>query len=390
MTFRALVPFALLLSSAAVACTAEEAEQPTEALFPTDRCPEQGVTCEMFGRAADADAKGPAYELGSATKPATMTLVHQSNAQWDPVDLEFNPRSPQDLWISNYRTGHVSIVKNIGTSQVQVIERRDPAYSHFMNKPPAFAFSGVTTQWGQTWATCGDGDNGGNYFMGPTLYSAELNIFGGNNTQTNLGSHLDMLHSTSFCRGIAWAGTGNKFYAFNSFNGAIDFYDFQADHGPGFDDHSDGIIRRFWNGKVKGVDGIMSHVSFDTAAQKLFVADTGNRRILILDPNEGQRMTNMPGNERVVERAYYEAPVVELTAGGELEAPSGLEASGGLVFTTDAKTSKIHAYSQKDGSLVRSFDTGLPAGSLAGMNFGPDGKIYLVDRMGGAVYRLDP
>ncbi|MFO0737707.1 MAG: hypothetical protein U0270_17575 [Labilithrix sp.] len=391
MSVRPLALFAVLLSSvSAVACAATE-EEPTEALFPADRCTEPGVTCEMFGRAPDADAKGPAYELGSATKPATMTLVHQSNAQWDPIDLEFNPRSPRDLWISNYRTGHMSIVKNIGTSQSQVIERRDPAYSHFMNKPPAFSFSGVSDEWGQTWATCGDGDNGGNYFMGPTLYSAELNIFGGNNTQTNLGSHLDMLHSTPFCRGITWAGTGNQFYTFNSFNKSIDFYDFHKDHGPGFDDHSDGVIRRFWNGKVKGVDGVMSHVSWDNTAKRLFVADTGNKRILVLDPSQGRRMVDMPGNERIDERAYYEAPVEELVApGSELEAPSGLEASGGLVFTTDAKTSKIHAFSQKDGSLVRSLDTHLPAGSLAGMNFGPDGKIYFVDRIGGAVYRLDP
>lgn len=385
-------PFALaavLLSSLVAACAADE-EPATEALFALDRCTEPGVTCEMFGRAPDAEAKGPAYELGTEAKPATMTLVHQTRPEWDPVDLEFNPRSPRDLWISNYRTGHMSIVKNIGTSKVQVIERRDPAYLHFMNKPPAFAFSGVSDEWGQTWATCGDGNNGGNFFMGPTLYSAELDIFGGNNTQTNLGSHLDMLHSTSYCRGITWAGTGNQFFAFNSYNKAIDFYDFTKDHGPGWDDHSDGIIRRFWNGKVKGVDGVMSHLSWDNTAKRLFVADTGNQRILVLDPSQGQRMVNLPGNEQIVERAYYEAPLEELVSGGVLEAPSGLEASGGLVFTTDAKTSKIHAFDQKDGTLVRSFDTHLPAGSLAGMNFGPDGKIYFVDRLGGAVYRLDP
>lgn len=390
MSMRLLALTALVLSSVSVAACASDEEQVTEALFPLERCTEPGTTCEMFGRAGDAAKKAPAYELGSATTPATMTLVHQSNAQWDPVDLAFNPRSPRDLWISNYRTGHATIVKNIGTTQSQVIERRDTAYAHFMNKPPALAFSGVSDEWGQTWATCGDGNNGGNYFMGPTLYSAELNIFGGNNTQTNLGSHLDMLHSTPFCKGITWAGTGNQFFVFNSFNKSVDFYDFKKDHGPGWDDHSDGVIRRFWNGKVEGVDGVMSHVSFDTTAQRLFVADTGHKRILVLDPSKGTRMTNMPGNENIEERAYYEAPLEVLTADGELDQPSGLEASGGLVFTTDAKTSKIHAFSQADGTLVRSYDTHLPTGSLAGMNFGPDGKIYFVDRIGGAVYRLDP
>ena len=33
---------------------------------------------------------------------------------------------------------------------------------------------------------------------------------------------------------------------------------------------------------------------------------------------------------------------------------------------------------------------GLPAGSLAGFTFGPDGKIYLVDLVSSRVYRLDP
>lgn len=389
MRFSWMAPVGLLVSSLVAACAGPE-EQPTEALFPADRCTEPGVTCEMFGRAPSASSKAPAYELGSDAEPAKMTLVHQTNAQWDPVDLEFNPRSPRDLWISNYRTGHMSIVKNIGTSKAQVIERRDPAYSHFMNKPPGFAFSGVSDEWGQTWATCGDGDNGGNYFMGPTLYSAELDIFGGNNTTTNLGSHLDMLHSTPFCRGITWAGTGNQFFLFNSWSKSIDFYDFKKDHGPGWEDHSDGVIRRFWNGKVKGVNGVMSHVSWDNAAKRLFVADTGNKRILVLDPSQAVMTAPMPGNEAIQERAFYETPLVELTSGGVLEAPSGLEASGGVVFTTDAKTSRIHAFAQADGKLLRSFDTHLPAGSLAGMSFGPDGKLYFVDRIGGAIYRLDP
>lgn len=378
----AVAPVALAL----IACTAPTEE---EELFPADRCTGEGVSCDAFGRAVDATEKAPAYELGTDDKPAKMTLVHQSNPLWDPVDLEFNPRSPRDLWINNYKTGHMTVVKNIGTSKAQVIERRDVAWSHFQNKPPAFAF-GSDSQWGQTWGTCGDGDNGGNFFMGPTLYTANLDIFGGQNPTTRLGSHLDMLHSTSYCRGIAWGGEGNKYFAFNSFNKAIDYYDFAADHGPGWDDHSDGIIRRYWNGQLKGVDGVNSSVSWNPTDKRLYVADTGNKRILALDPTAGRFIAPMPGNERIVERAYYEAPVVEVVSGGVLDTPSGLEASGDLIFTTDATTSKIHAFSIAEKKLVRSFDTHLAAGSLSGMNFGPDGKIYFVDRKAGAIYRLDP
>ncbi|HVH48088.1 MAG TPA: hypothetical protein VM925_37400 [Labilithrix sp.] len=388
MSIRHFIPVALFVSASfsALACAAEEQE---EELFDETRCTDEGVSCSAYGR-KDYANKPPAYELGSSTKPARLTVVHQSKAGWEPTDIEFNPRSPRDLWISNYATGHMTIVRNVGTTRVQVVERRDPAYGHFMNSPPAFAMAGTSQSWGQLWATCGDNDNGGNYFMGPTLYSAELNIFGGENRQTGLGSHLDMLHSTSYCRGIAWAGQGNQYFVFNANNKSIDFYDFVKDHGPGWDDHADGRIRRYWNNQVSGVDGVVSHVAWNNDEKKLYVADTGNKRILVLDPAVGRPTAPMQGMEPIVERSYYESPVKVLVGGGVLAAPAGIEASGGLVFVTDAATSQIHAFKVGTGELVRSLDTKLPPGSLAGLNFGPDGKIYFVDRLASRVYRLDP
>jgi sugar lactone lactonase YvrE len=44
-----------------------------------------------------------------------------------------------------------------------------------------------------------------------------------------------------------------------------------------------------------------------------------------------------------------------------------------------------------DGQMqVNYLDTGLPAGSLSGMAFGPDKKLYFVDVLGGRVLRVDP
>lgn len=37
----------------------------------------------------------------------------------------------------------------------------------------------------------------------------------------------------------------NAFYAFCDWHGHIHYYDFQKDHGPGNDDHADGIVRKY-------------------------------------------------------------------------------------------------------------------------------------------------
>lgn len=309
--------------------------------------------CEAYGRAANYATKPEAHELGDGTRTPTMKVVYQGRTGFSPVDLEFNPRNPREPWILHYGTGHATIVRNPGLSTAEVIERRDPAYTHHMYKPAGLAMGGTSTQWGQLWATCGDNDNGGDDHMGPTLYSSDLRLFGYQNPNTGLGTHLDMLHSTPYCRGIAWAGTKNQYWVFNSDAGAIDFYDFKMDPGPGNTDHSDGVVRRF--------------------------------------ANRQRNVAPLPGNEYIAARDYYEGTtktVVSSSAG--LVQPSGIEATGGLAFVTDASTSEIHAFKLSDGSLVRSFDTGLPSGSLASLNFGPEGKIYFADRKGNRVHGLDP
>ena len=387
MTYRMLSPFVLaLLATTALACSSTPAEEePWQ-----DRCEEEGVTCSAYGRQAGYQTRAPAYELGNGTTAPALTVIFQGIAGVEPVDLEFNPRRTKELWVTNYVTSHVSIITNPGKANQTVQELRDPAYSHFMLQPPAIAFGTPHPQWGQQFGTCGDGDNGGNFFMGTTLYTADSRYFG-KQTEEGRGTHLDMLHSTSLCRGIAWGGTGNQYWAFNSQAKSIDFYDFRIEHLPGDDDHSDGVIRRFWKNQVKGVNGLVSHLSFNLEDKKLYVADTGNKRILVLDPSVASSVAPLSGNEPIAERMYFESPVkVLVPTGVTLQAPSGIEASGGLVFVSDAATSKIHAFKIADGSLVKTLATNLPPGSLAGLNFGPDGKIYFVDRKTSRVFRIDP
>jgi hypothetical protein len=380
----------VVLSSVLGGCASETSTDEGDERAPVDRCDEEGVACPAYGR-KNAASMPPGYELGSGTIAPKFTEIWKGPAGHQPVDLEFNPTRSRELWLTNYASSSVSVITDPGLPAQKVKMVRDPAYSHFMNLPPASAFGLVSGEgYGQQWASCGDGDNGGNFFMGPTLYSSDERLMG-KQTAGGLGAHLDMLHSTSFCRGIAWAGAKNSFYTFNAYNKSIEFYDFQKNHAPGEDDHSDGIIRRFWTNQLRGVDGLVSHLSYDADTKKLYVADTGNKRILALDPAKGRRVGPMPGaNENLVERSLYEAPVQVLVAPGTLQQPSGIEASGGLAFVTDAATSTIYAFKLADGGLVKKLETGLPPKSLAGLNFGPDGKIYFVDRIQNRVVRIDP
>ena len=55
----------------------------------------------------------------------------------------------------------------------------------------------------------------------------------------------------------------------------------------------------------------------------------------------------------------------------------------------DHATSELHAF-DLDGTHLRSLDTGLPEGTLSGIEVGPDGRLWFVEMGEGAVYRVDP
>lgn len=326
---------------------------------------------------------------GSATSVDFVQIV-QYQATRRPSDLAFNPLVPGELWVTNYGDDTVAILQGVGASTSKTAKvtgelKLDPAASHFMHHPPALAFGEKGA-----WATCGDGDNGGNYFMGPTLFSSDPAIFATQNKYTGLGSHLDMLHSTSYCRGIAHVG-GNEYFVFNSMQGSIDLYDFHAPHPPGEEDHSDGTIFRYVNGQVAGLDGAMSHVYYDKASRLLYIADTGNQRIAVLDPATGTKGQSFAGSEVIAERRFVNnAKLTELVKPGTLKAPSGIELYRGVLYVTDAATSRFYAFDPKTGALIRSLDTGLPKGALAGFTFGSDSKLYFTNAKAGSIMRIDP
>lgn len=383
--------------SFAVACSSSTPESaPANAGTPTDP-----AAC---ARDAKCATTLPGHEIGTGDGTAgsvDLTEIYAPGAKAQPVDLAFHSERTDELWVIGYGDDAIHVGTGIGSDAPAWKRFLDPAARHFAHKPPALAMGAKTSSTGDgtTWASCGDNDNGqnaqesdgtANLFVGPSLFSGDPTVYS-KRTPQGLGSHLDMLHESPFCRGIAHV-EANVYWVFNAYDKALDLYDFAGDHGPGNDDHSNGVVMRYAQGQVKGAtDGTPSHLFFDASDSFLYVADTGNQRIVRLDTKSGTKSGRIT---RVLEPlkdqgVMKDATIEVVVDTGVLTAPSGLEVKGDLIFVTDAATSTFHVF-DKSGTKVRSLETGLPPGSLAGFTFGPDGKIYFADKVGGRVLRIDP
>lgn len=392
MSFRTTLPLlSVLVGLSAFACTNKKV-----VLRDADASEQEAAGTEACDTAvAPCVAASTGAELGSgdgSPESVTFTEIYgDAKEAQQLVDLAFAEKDPTQLWVLAYGDSTVHIgtgVTETSNGEWQVL--RDPAAGHFMYKPPALAM-GADGYWG----TCGDNDDSQNdprgeprYFMGPATFTTDLTVFA--TSPTNLGSHYDMLHNTSFCRGIAHQ-EANIFWTFNGQFGSIEKYNFNEWHEPGGDDHSDGEIYRYVTGKVKGVEGVSSHLFYDPSDKMLYIADTGNQRIARLDTTTGEEGSPVsPRNEILKRSAVMKNAIIEdVVPAGTLEQPSGIEVKDGLIYVTDAATSTFYVF-DKSGDELRHLETGLPKGSLSGFTFGPDGKIYFTDRNGGKVIRIDP
>jgi hypothetical protein len=375
-------------------------------------CPEATPYCNPAGACAEPPPAGAIGWGDGSPQSVTLEKIFTSAAARQATDLEFNNTRPNELWVlhrwpasaaactSLQQTragctaleGSVTVIFDPATPDQRSEWKKDANAWHFMRRPPALAF-GVDG----FFATCGEARTG-NFlddpadFIGPTLWWSDFSLFGVDPPPepTMNGTHFDMLHATPYCVGIAHEAA-NIYWVFNGDIGALDRYDFNEDHGPGADDHSDGEIHRYAPGTLRRVEGVPGHLVYNSDDHHVYVADTGNGRIVKLDAQSG-----VPDGEisPVYEPlqgtvAFADAVVTEVVAPGLLERPSGLELHGGLLYVTDNATSRIYAF-DLEGNEVRRLDTGLPAGSLAGLTFSPDGVLYFVDLTSSDVYRILP
>jgi len=334
--------------------------------------------------------------LGRNGSAAVVEILGPASGLKAPRDLAFNPLRPDELWVVNDGDNSVVIVHDASTDSRRAERRRDSAADHFLHRPTSIAFGADATTFGSvgTFGTCGESRNengieGAEDFMGPALWTSDLAVFA-KKDPIGLGSHLDMLHNSPLCMGIAHE-SANVYWTFSGKTNAIVRYDFALDHDVGLDDHSDGGSLEYVRGEVKYAPGIPSHLLYRAADAMLFIADTGNGRVAKLDTKSGTRGVRLATKEPQKGGHYRMTGAVlsDVVAPGVLAAPSGLEIHDDVLFVSDNATGRIVAF-DLEGKQLNALDSGLGAGALAGLAFGPDGKLYFVDIAGSRLFRLEP
>ena len=322
-------------------------------------------------------------------------VADENDGLLGPRDLDFNPAVQGELWVINRGDDAALTISNVGTTAQTILRRKDPFALHFMEETAALSFSA-----GMKFGTCGESRNTydeqeqANDFMGPALWSADAAIFAISNPEAvdevgyDLGSHLDMMHETPLCMGIAWV-SDNIYFVFEGSTGTIARYDFKTDHGPGFDDHGDGTVERFVDVDVARTADVPSHMVYDHDSELLYVADTGNNRVNVLDVSTAFQTDEFGGFETLVQESTGATwtPFV-LGADGDLQAPSGLALHKGVLFVGDNLSSRVSAF-DLEGNLLQTLDLDIDEGGLMGMRVSPDGEsLYVTDFIGNRVLRV--
>ncbi len=316
-----------------------------------------------------------------------------------PRDLAFDPEIPDRLWVVNEADDSVTIVFDAGLDTQSTEHLIDPYALHFMDGVSSIAF-------GQpgTFGTCQDSRNtynnpngNPNDFMGPTLWSSDLDVFATSNqeaidylsdlfnTYVDLGSHLDMQHETPMCTGIAWE-RDNRYWTFDGLNKTIDMVDFNEDHGVGYDDHSDGVTAQYDSGGISYTDGLSNHMVFDQDTAMVYISDPGNGRVMVLDTTAGTQGSDLSINEPRTE--HYEMDGVaatEFITG--LNTPTGLAIQSGLLYVGDYKTGTIYAFDLDSGEQVDSLAIGR---AVMGITAPYPDELWLTDTIANEVIRITP
>lgn len=324
-----------------------------------------------------------------------VTIADAGDQVNKPTDLDFHPNlTLNQLWVINKDTensgGSTVTIMNTGEPNQNAIWKRDGNAWHFMSLPTGIAFSPNGNFANSPGVLDANHTPQPNEFTGPALWSSDLDIYaepsGGN------GSHLDMLHESPYCQGIA-AETGNAFWVFDGFSDDIVRYDFVEDHGPGNSYHGDAIIRRYRDDEVSRDPNhqIVSHLEMDADLQWLYVVDHGNDRVIRIDITTGTVGGTPPygPHEQVVQYTNVTGYTQETVVSEGLTKPAGIDVIGNRMLVSEYESGDIVIYDISSMPAVEldRIETGFS--SLQGIVIGPNGKIYGVDFDTETVYMVD-
>ena len=370
------IAFSILsLSLLMVACKKDKVEEEEEMCTP-----DSGLVTQFYS------------SLGTTNTPGYTVIADATDQVISPQDLDFHPNVSRqnELWILNkgtQNTGSSTVtISNAGQTSQATDRRIDGNAWHFMSLSTAIAFSPENENFGTSPGVYDANHNGGAPFTGPALWSSDMSIYarpsGGN------GSHLDMLHESPYCMGIAHE-IDNVFWVFDGNASQIVKYDFKSDHGPGNSNHDDGQVDRYIDISVSRKAGVPSHMVIDKESGWLYIADTGNKRILRMKINSGTKKRDLPLlYEVLAQRREMESPEWEVFADTDLVDPCGIEVIGNRLFVSDNSTNKIIAYRLDTKEELARIQT--TATSIKGIKVGPNGKLWYVDYSSNKVVRVDP
>jgi len=332
------------------------------------------------------------YAEGNREEPSFTVIAERADRVQEPQDLDFHPTRDNELWIVNKGTdasgGSTVTISNAGLANQSELWRRDGNAWHFMALPSAISFSKSNENFGTT-ANIQDANRQGGTFTGPSLWSSDMSIYAQDPGPGLNGSHLDMLHGSPYCMGME-SDEDNAFWVFDSYNGHIAWYDFAADHGPGHDDHSDGVVYRYVEMPLtRDASGIPSHIVEDDASGILFVCDPANSRVLWMNTQSGSIDKTLPLiNEQLASHQEMKDLEWGVFADAGLNKPCGIEVIGDVLYVSDNATGEIIAYN-KETKVELARITASEKG-IMGLKADKNGALFFVNAETNEVVRIDP
>ena len=370
-------------------------------------------------------AFGCAHALGP--EPTGHALNLPEGALLQPRAMAFNPAtsgSKLQLWIADSGRDGLTVVdmdaNGIATS-TKVL--KDRAQYHYMDQVSSLAFDAN----GQ-FATCQESLNTyenkmlPNFFMGPTLYDSRMDYVNSRQSACQPGEtcfliHIDMLHESPLCMGIAHDGGAsttmesgatftNVYWVFGGGHRQLVRYDFESDHGAGSMDHSHARVRRYTGLELTRVPGIPSHMSLDGATRELFISDTGADRIVKVGVDTGAFSRDAKVTTDSFEGyGIYSSPEtsfkyevwsgLQYSSFATIPRPSGLALSPTIVYAGSYQNGHIYAWSRSTGVMLQMVQA-TATESLFGLAIVPSlvaggepTSLYVIDKSSTQIKRVD-